>query len=395
MANFIPSKKVASDFNNGTAFKSGDVVQAETMNNVVEGVLYSQNASDSAVNIANSANDTAKNAQQTANEALEIAQQGGGGTGGGAVTSVNGKIGAVTITKTDIGLENVDNERQYSVSNPPPYPVTSVNSQTGAVTISKYNLDLAEVAITGSYSDLEDKPEIPSTEDFVKKSGDTMTGRLSIGDIYQTHSGIDFDGFVAGAPSVNGTGYYAVYGNDYINLIYANKGSSSTPIKLTFPTTAGTFALRSDIPEVPSNIVTSVNGSTGAVTVSKYDLGLPTVALTGSYNDLEDKPDLTQITVSGRRYTIKVNREDAPLGENYITFVVEDYEEEQFTINVLSIQGINVNISSPVSLSYGTKIQLDNGAVLTVVSIPTSGQYACTSTMTITTGEYKATIIGG
>lgn len=38
-------------------------------------------------------------------------------------------------TKSDVGLGNVDNVRQYSASNPPPYPVTSVNSQTGDVTI--------------------------------------------------------------------------------------------------------------------------------------------------------------------------------------------------------------------------------------------------------------------
>ena len=37
--------------------------------------------------------------------------------------------------KSDIGLGNVDNVRQYSASNPPPYPVTSVNGQTGAVTL--------------------------------------------------------------------------------------------------------------------------------------------------------------------------------------------------------------------------------------------------------------------
>ena len=76
------------------------------------------------------------------------------------VTSVNGKTGAVnlsasdvgavptsrtvnghslsnnvTITKSDVGLGSVANERQYSANNPPPYPVTSVNGQTGAVNI--------------------------------------------------------------------------------------------------------------------------------------------------------------------------------------------------------------------------------------------------------------------
>ena len=40
-----------------------------------------------------------------------------------------------SVTKSDVGLGNVDNVKQYSSSNPPPYPVTSVNGQTGAVTV--------------------------------------------------------------------------------------------------------------------------------------------------------------------------------------------------------------------------------------------------------------------
>lgn len=51
------------------------------------------------------------------------------------VTSVAGRTGAVTLSKSDVGLGNVDNVQQYSASNPPPYPVTSVNGETGDVTI--------------------------------------------------------------------------------------------------------------------------------------------------------------------------------------------------------------------------------------------------------------------
>ena len=40
-----------------------------------------------------------------------------------------------SVTKSDVGLGNVDNVKQYSANNPPPYPVTSVNGQTGAVTV--------------------------------------------------------------------------------------------------------------------------------------------------------------------------------------------------------------------------------------------------------------------
>ena len=49
------------------------------------------------------------------------------------VTSVAGKTGAVTLAKGDVGLGNVDNVKQYSASNPPPYPVISVAGKTGAV----------------------------------------------------------------------------------------------------------------------------------------------------------------------------------------------------------------------------------------------------------------------
>lgn len=43
--------------------------------------------------------------------------------------------------KSDIGLGNVDNTKQYSATNPPPYPVISVNGQTGAVTIDNRGID--------------------------------------------------------------------------------------------------------------------------------------------------------------------------------------------------------------------------------------------------------------
>lgn len=41
-----------------------------------------------------------------------------------------------SVSKSDVGLGNVANERQYSPANPPPYPVTSVNGKTGAVQVN-------------------------------------------------------------------------------------------------------------------------------------------------------------------------------------------------------------------------------------------------------------------
>lgn len=51
------------------------------------------------------------------------------------VKSVNGKTGDVTLNAANVGLGNVDNIKQYSVSNPPPYPVVSVNGKTGGVNL--------------------------------------------------------------------------------------------------------------------------------------------------------------------------------------------------------------------------------------------------------------------
>lgn len=40
-------------------------------------------------------------------------------------------------TASEVGLGNVDNVKQYSASNPPPYPVESVNGKTGTVTVNE------------------------------------------------------------------------------------------------------------------------------------------------------------------------------------------------------------------------------------------------------------------
>ena len=46
-----------------------------------------------------------------------------------------------SYSKSEVGLGNVANERQYSANNPPPYPVTSVNGKTGAVIIEADKFD--------------------------------------------------------------------------------------------------------------------------------------------------------------------------------------------------------------------------------------------------------------
>lgn len=79
-----------------------------------------------------------------------------------AVTAVDNKVNVHiaaknnphSVTKSQVGLENVANERQYSAQNPPPYPVTSVAGKIGAVTLGKSDVGLGSVDNTAD----KDKP---------------------------------------------------------------------------------------------------------------------------------------------------------------------------------------------------------------------------------------------
>ena len=98
---------------------------------------------------------------------------------GGNVDSVNGKTGVVVLNKSDVGLGNVDNVRQYSTSNPPPYPVKSVDGATGAVVTNavkttpqslsdtqkqqvRNNIGAGTSSFDGDYNSLTNKPTIPT-----------------------------------------------------------------------------------------------------------------------------------------------------------------------------------------------------------------------------------------
>lgn len=59
-----------------------------------------------------------------------------GGTTGQVLTKTADGQKWQSMSKNNVGLGNVDNVKQYSANNPPPYPVTSVNGKTGKITIN-------------------------------------------------------------------------------------------------------------------------------------------------------------------------------------------------------------------------------------------------------------------
>ncbi len=57
-----------------------------------------------------------------------------------------------SYSKSEVGLGNVDNVKQYSANNQPPYPVTSVNGKTGAVTVPTVSVPSTSSLLKGNGS---------------------------------------------------------------------------------------------------------------------------------------------------------------------------------------------------------------------------------------------------
>ena len=160
------------------------------------------------------------------------------------VTGVKGddeatyRVGNVNITKANIGLSNVDNVKQYSTINPPPYPVTSVNNKTGAVV-----LDASDVGA------LPDTTVIPVVNDATL---DIQRNGVSVGT------------FTANASA-----------NKTINITVPTKASDVGALPDTTSIPSKTSELDNDSGFITSAQVPvqSVNGQTGAVTLGASDIG--------------------------------------------------------------------------------------------------------------------------
>ena len=142
----------------------------------------------------------------------------GGSGGGGAVTSVNGQTGAVTIGKYDLGLAAVAISGSYNdlEDKPAAGAVTSVNGQTGAVTIGKYDLGLASVAISGPYNDLVNVPPTGVSSVNGQKGAVTLgKGDLGLG-LVENARQLSIGGLVREGANFNAlglTGCYFVVGS--------------------------------------------------------------------------------------------------------------------------------------------------------------------------------------
>ena len=257
----------------------------------------------------------------------------GGGGGEGTVTSVNGQTGDVTISKNDLGLAVVALTGSYNdlEDKPEEGAVTSVNGQTGDVTISKNDLGLAVVALTGSYNDLQDTPEEGAVTSVNGQTGDVTISKNDLGLAVVALTG-SYNDLLDKPVSTGEDDESAVTS---VNGQTGDVTISKFDLGLAQVALTGSYNDLADKPTFAGTAVTSVNGQTGDVTISKNDLGLAVVALTGSYNDLLDKPVLTGgddesavTSVNGQTGDVTISKFDLGLAQVALTGSYNDLADK-------------------------------------------------------------------
>lgn len=148
------------------------------------------------------------------------------------VVSVNGKAGVVTLNAADVGA-------LPSSTHIPSDPVQSnwTETNTNSLAYIKNKPNLATVATSGSYSDLSDKPTIPTAtsqltndSDFVTSSG--RVANATYADTFRTTYISNITPAQAAAMVSNNTSWPLTYGKDYIqsvNVTWDDYGSHNFP----------------------------------------------------------------------------------------------------------------------------------------------------------------------
>lgn len=96
-------------------------------------------------------------------------------------------------TKAEVGLGNVDNIRQYSASNLPPYPVTSVNAKTGEVTLTASDVGAFRRHDYASYLEFPTTPTHGTENDFFIDVGANATYRWDSANLHYYCIGRDYE----------------------------------------------------------------------------------------------------------------------------------------------------------------------------------------------------------
>ena len=301
------------------------------------------------------------------------------GGSGGAVTSVNGETGDVIVSKFDLGLADVALTGSYDdlVDKPAAAAVTSVNGETGDVIVSKFDLGLADVALTGSYNDLIDKP--------------TSTGESAVTSVNGETGDVIVSKFDLGLADVALSGSY----NDLVDkpaaaAVTSVNGETGDVFVTKFDLGLADVALTGsydDLVDKPAAAaVTSVNGETGDVFVTKFDLGLADVALSGSYDDLLNKPTIPAAaavtSVNGETGDVFVTKFDLGLADVALTGSYNDLIDKPTSVGGSAVTSVNGETGDVIVSKFdlGLATVALTGSYNDLIDKPTFGESASSVT---------------
>lgn len=166
--------------------------------------------------------------------------------------------------------------------------------------------DLAKVATSGSYNDLTDKPEIPDVPNVVQTTGTSTTSVMSqkaVTDELNKKANSEDLAQVATSGSYNDLSNKPAIPTDYVKytaqtLTQAQKSQARSNIGAGTSDFDGTWGSLSGKPNVVQSTgqstsdVMSQNAVTEELNTKANSADLATVATSGSYNDLTDKPTI-------------------------------------------------------------------------------------------------------
>jgi hypothetical protein len=203
---------------------------------------------------------------------------GGGGEGGG-VLSVNGYTGIVTLTKSDIGLSNVDNKSSATIRG----EITSGNVTTALGFTPANAASLATVATTGAYSDLTGKPTLFSGAYADLTGKPTALSAFTNDTNFITTAGARSAVSASGSLSYDsGTGVFSYTAPTTVSSFTNDSGyitSSALSPYLTSASAASTYQTQAGM----SSYLTTADASTTYQTQSGMSSYLTTAAAAAAY----------------------------------------------------------------------------------------------------------------
>lgn len=154
---------------------------------------------------------------QSSNQTIELDA---GGSGGGAVDSVNGQTGTVVLTASDVGA--------LPSSITIPTKTSDLTNDSGYITssaLAPYTLSssLATVATSGSYTDLSNKPTIPTVNNatITFTQGGTTKGTIALNQSSNQTIALDNGATIDDTTPSSSTVYSSQKTQDLINALVA------------------------------------------------------------------------------------------------------------------------------------------------------------------------------